>query len=397
MEATQLALPLEIPPQKLDQYFDARQYIPKAWRGKIQHLDCDNRNISVETLSNPELGKVPATTFRKHGPITSVNPLAKKLGIKTAMRIEDAKAIAKEKGKKLILVEDHLQKYAKISAHFEEICRSQNPNVFPYGRDETFDEIFIDWSEYSPLEALKGARETVEKARKELGLRITSCLGPSPFLVKIGTNQAKPNGFLYLPFGLPGEETIKFFWPLPVEEIHGVGEKRGWRLRRAGFETIGDLSRAPLANLTGPFKIVAGTELYYLSRGIDIIPFPWIVTEPQKTISHSLGPYEFDPKRTYFLDFEEVKLGFRLLAIKIAQEMEEEVYTGTTVEIALRIKKTQEWTSKQKKVKPPFHDKQVIINLAEKLLPSLFTQETIDHISLRIINLQKDRSQLRLF
>jgi len=30
MEATQLALPLEIPPQKLDQYFDARQYIPKA-------------------------------------------------------------------------------------------------------------------------------------------------------------------------------------------------------------------------------------------------------------------------------------------------------------------------------------------------------------------------------
>jgi len=77
--------------------------------------------------------------------------------------------------------------------------------------------------------------------------------------------------------------------------------------------------------------------------------------------------------------------------------MEEEAYTGTTVEIALRIKKTQEWTSKQKKVKPPFHDKQVIINLAEKLLPSLFTQETIDHISLRIINLQKDRSQLRLF
>jgi len=344
----------------------------------------------VEALYDPWLNRVPAVTYRKNGPITSVNPLAKKKGIKTTMRISEALEIEPN----LVRVEEHHQRYAEASERFYNFFRNRPGKVEGYSPDE----LFRDLSELSPVEATKEAQESLEEGREELHLRMTGCLAPNRILAKRGTNMAKPNGFLQIPLEQPLEESAKIFYHLPVEEFHGVGLKSGQRLRKDGFETIGDLGRAPLANLIGPFKIANGIKLYYLSRGIDILPFPWVI-ESRESIGHSLGPYDLDPekKRHYFLDWEEIKFGFRLLAIKIAQEIENENSDGKTVSISLRFKETQKRRSKQKSVRPYFHDAEVMISVIEgELLPKLFTQKVIDMISLRITGLQKDRSQLRL-
>lgn len=372
------------------------EYTPRVWQGKIQHIDIDSFHIAVEELYDPWLKKVLAATYRPHGPITSANALAKKLGIDSAMRIEVAKEIAKKKGKELILVREHYKRYAQFSDLFYSFVKTRNDKVEGYSPDE----LFVDWSEFSPSEALRRAKETLEDAREKLHLRISSCLAPNPFLAKMGTDLTKPNGFLYIPVNRPVEESVKIFYHLPVEKFHGIGERNGQKLRKAGFEIIGDLGKSPLANLTGPFGLSAGTKLYYLSKGIDIIPFPWSLQGPQKSISRSLGAYELDPegKRNYFLDFEEIKVGFRFLAFKVATIMEEEKYDGKTVGAGVRSKESQQWIGKQKSVSPHFHDKEVIAGVVEReLLPQLFTQEIIDRIGLRVTNLQKDRSQLRLF
>ena len=58
-------------------------------------------------------------------------------------------------------------------------------------------------------------------------------------MAKIATNEAKPNGYLQVPFGKERE----FLAPLPVNKIPGVGDHTHEVLKAMGIYTIGDIYR----------------------------------------------------------------------------------------------------------------------------------------------------------
>jgi len=83
-------------------------------------------------------------------------------------------------------------------------------------------------------------------------------------VAKMATNQAKPNGQLYVPHGMEKA----FLAPLNINKIPGLGESTSARLYQYGIEKIGDLQRSNLKfleTILGKY----GRFLWDKANGID--------------------------------------------------------------------------------------------------------------------------------
>ena len=96
----------------------------------------------------------------------------------------------------------------------------------------------------------------------ETGLPISFGLSSNKMMAKIATNQAKPNGYLQVPFG---KET-EFLAPLAVGEIPGVGKQAQEVLAYLGINTIGQINNAKIEFLEEKLGN-RGTELKLKSEG----------------------------------------------------------------------------------------------------------------------------------
>jgi len=71
------------------------------------------------------------------------------------------------------------------------------------------------------------------------------------------------------------EEVKDLLEDLPVEKLHGLGEKTRIRLERMGITTAGALGRVPVESLKRRFGIL-GNILHEMGNGIDrspVIPY----------------------------------------------------------------------------------------------------------------------------
>jgi DNA polymerase-4 len=84
-------------------------------------------------------------------------------------------------------------------------------------------------------------------------------------VAKIASGAAKPAGLLLVPVAA----TTDFLHPLPVGALWGVGEKTADVLRRHGWETVGDVARASIADLERALGRSAGPRLHALALGAD--------------------------------------------------------------------------------------------------------------------------------
>ena len=82
-------------------------------------------------------------------------------------------------------------------------------------------------------------------------------------IAKIATDEAKPNGYLFVQPGMEKE----FLAPLRVNKFSGVGESLHAKLNQMGIYTIEQLSNTPIALLE---KVLgkAGPDLWKKSQGI---------------------------------------------------------------------------------------------------------------------------------
>ena len=97
----------------------------------------------------------------------------------------------------------------------------------------------------------------------ETKLPISFGLSANKMMAKIATNEAKPNGYLQIPFGKESE----FLAPLAVNKIPGVGDHTHEVLKSMGIYTIADISsksKEELENRLGKW----GIDLWQKSFGI---------------------------------------------------------------------------------------------------------------------------------
>ena len=247
----------------------------------IFHCDCNSFYASVELLRHPELRDkcvaVCGDPEGRHGIVLAKNEPAKRMGVKTAEVIWQAK----RKCPDLVLLPPHREYYRKYSKIINEIYRKYTDRVEPFGIDESWLDVTGTWQLFaeSPAALADQLRAEVKAAT---GLTISVGVSFNKVFAKLGSDYKKPDATTLI----TRENFHKIVWPLPAGDLLYVGASAQKRLAGMGISTIGELAAArpeALAEALGKL----GLELSRYARGEDEAPVRrWGEKEPIKSVGN---------------------------------------------------------------------------------------------------------------
>ncbi len=230
---------------------DAKRY--------IVHIDLDSFFVSVERKFNPELNGKPVIVggSAERGVVASCSYEARKFGIHSGMSSREAAKLCPQ----AIFVHGNHALYSQESKKVTQIIH----DMMPLYQKSSVDEFYIDLSGterfYDPYQLATALRQ---KIIHDTGLPISFGMASGKTIAKMATNQAKPNGQLYIPHG--SEQS--FLAPLAISAIPGLGASTAQKLYQYGIEKIGDLQKVELRFLETTFGKM-GKWIWERARGID--------------------------------------------------------------------------------------------------------------------------------
>jgi DNA polymerase-4 len=334
----------------------------------ILHVDMDAFYASVEERDDPKLkGKPVVVGVGKRGVVSAANYEARKFGIRSAMPIYKAKALAPH----AIFIAPNMARYAEVSEQVMDIFEDVTPYVEPI----SLDEAFLDVTGAKRL--LGSGREIADQIRKrvekDLGITCSVGIAHNKFIAKIASGHCKPNGVLEV----DPEKMLEFLHPLAANEIWGVGPKTNELLEKMGLFTIADIANTPRSTLIRVLGQANGSSLYELAWGRD---YRDVITEHiEKSISAS---------QTFDVDLyqpEEILKEFLRLTEKSADRMRERGLAASTISIKVRFADFKT-ISRSKTLDLPTTGTQEIFEVAK----SLYLALRLDRVLVRLVGVSLD-------
>lgn len=192
----------------------------------------------------------------KYGCVIAPSIEAKKFGVKTGMRLNDAVKLCPD----LIPLETHPPRYREFHIGIMKILRSYCEEVYP----KSIDEAIVDLSTYRHVykDPLKLAREIKQRIRKEVGdyLQCSIGIAPNAFLAKLATDLQKPDGLVTI---FP-ENIDEVLSNLQLTDLPGIAGGLSAQLIKAGIKTPLELRYASADKLRAALKSVVG--IYWHQR-----------------------------------------------------------------------------------------------------------------------------------
>ena len=251
-------------------------------RRSILHCDMNNFYASVECMLDPSLKEFPIAVCgsqeERHGIVLAKNYKAKAFNVQTGDVIWEAK----KKCPTLVVVPPHYEEYIKYSKLAREIYSRYTDQVEPYGMDEC-------WLDISGTEQIFGSPEEVaneikETVKFELGLTISVGVSYNKIFAKLGSDMKKPDAVTVI----ENESFKDIVWPLPAEDLLGVGRATKIKLNDYGIKTIGDLANFDV-NILQYRLGKNGVSLWKFANGNDTSPVAKIgYKEPVKSVGHGI-------------------------------------------------------------------------------------------------------------
>ena len=245
-------------------------------RPKIIHLDINSCFATIEQQANPNLRDKPVAVCAyttSSGCILAASVTAKKLGIKTGMRVKDAKLIYP----RLIALLPDPPKYRFVHKKIKRILGEFSNNVIPKSIDEFVFEVNLK----DPIIA---SIEIKNRIKREIGEYITVSIGISTnrYLAKIASNLQKPDGLSEI-----NKYNFKeIFTKLKLTDLTGVKSGNSRRLNLYGIRTLNDFYEAPIWKLKLAFGGIVGLYWHTRLHGFEIDDFVSI----RKTYGNSFAP-----------------------------------------------------------------------------------------------------------
>jgi DNA polymerase-4 len=243
----------------------------------LLHIDMDAFFVSVELLARPELRKeavIVGGQRDQRGVVTSASYEARKFGVHSAMALRTAAKLCPH----AIFLDSHHELYGPWSDRVATILGKYSPIV----EMASIDEAYLDLAGTERLlgPPLAAAHKLLREITATTSLPCSGGLGATRLVAKIASEQAKPQGLVWIPAG----SEPAFLAPLAVRRVPGIGKVTDAALRALGIETIAQLQAVPLEWLESTFG-QWGTALFRKARGIDSYEF-FVDAEP-KSISHN--------------------------------------------------------------------------------------------------------------
>jgi DNA polymerase-4 len=216
---------------------------------------------SIEQRDHPELRGRPVIVggTSDRGVVCAASYEARPFGVHSAMPTALARRLCPD----AVFLRGSMSKYSAESKRIFAIFARYTPVVEGLSLDEAFLDLTGSERLLGPPRAV-GERLRTE-VRRETGLAVSVGIAPVKMVAKIASDQAKPDGL----FEVPAGGVRAFLDPLPVARLWGVGPVAEARLRRAGFETVGDLARSQAARVERALG-AWGLEVARLARGEDL-------------------------------------------------------------------------------------------------------------------------------
>lgn len=274
---------------------------------RVIYLDFDSFFASAEQQRKPELRGRPVGVcpfVSEGGCIVAASREAKRLGIRTGMRVFEARRLAPE----LILVRDTPAYYRAIHARTLKILTDTPCRVVVRG----IDEMALVLPSY--MRTLQGGSALVEQLKKsflaQLGEVLTASMGfaATSWQAKMAASAHKPNGFVSLGFG----DYEDFYAGLKLTDLTGIRYRMARRLYALGIQNPLELYRASEPFLRGALG-VNGTKWFLRLRGVEVDDRP---TAIKKSIGHQTT---LMPRAA--LSFDELEAVMHKMMLKIGYRL----------------------------------------------------------------------------
>ena len=344
----------------------------------IAHFDLDAFFVSVECILDPKLKGIPLLVggHSDRGVVAACSYEARKYGIHSAMPMKTAMRLCPN----ATVVGNARGEYSKYSRWVTEIIAAKAP-LF---EKASIDEFYLDLTGmqrfFDPYQWTIDLREEITRST---GLPISFALASNKMIAKIATNEAKPNGYMHVPYGMEQE----YLAPLKVNKIPGVGDHTYQALQAMGVRTIRDLSEQSAADLEQRFGKY-GLDLWNKARGIhegEVVNY-----HEAKSISTE-NTFEENKTDMDFLMAELVRMTER-----VAYELRQDNKTAGCVAVKIRYPDF-ETTSRQVTIPYTFYDDELIAK-AKELFHKLYRKgHAIRLLGVRLSELTGEAIQTNLF
>lgn len=234
----------------------------------IFHVDVNSAFLSWESAhrlsENPDAqdlrlinAVIGGDEEQRHGIVLAKSPSAKRYGIQTGEPL----AQARRKCPDLVIAPPNHALYAEYSKRFIKILEEVAPTI----EQCSIDEAFCDMTGTTKLygDPVVFAHQLKDHIYSELGFTVNVGISSNKLLAKMASDFKKPN----LVHTLFPEEIPTKLWPLPLEDLFGIGKSSAKRLHSLGFKTIGDLAHANKQYLISNFKS-QGEYIWNSANGI---------------------------------------------------------------------------------------------------------------------------------
>ncbi|WP_342644900.1 DNA polymerase IV [Mucilaginibacter sp. CSA2-8R] len=232
----------------------------------IVHFDLDTFFVSVEALKDSSIKGKPVAVGGEgdRAVVASCSYEARQFGVHSGMAMKIAKRLCPQ----LIVRRGDYDSYSEKSAEVTAIIKDQIPVV----EKASIDEHYLDLTGFDKyFGSYKYTLELCERITKETWLPISFGLSVNKLVSKVATTVSKPLGRKQVELGTER----RFFSPLPVKKIPGVGKETGMQLALMGVKFIQDVHRLSPNLLEATFGR-NGLALWDRANAIDdspVIPY----------------------------------------------------------------------------------------------------------------------------
>jgi len=249
----------------------------------IVHLDVDAFFASIEQRDDPKLKGIPVAVGT--GVVASCSYEAKRDGIKTGMRLSEARQLCKS----LRVVPGDHRRYEIAGRQILGICKEHSSAV----EMASLDDLYMQLAQTGPAERQQIATALREQIFQEVGLKVSMGMGNNKMIANVATHHAKElrissqrktssrwipgtsilaetKHFSPVVAVLPGYEK-NYISPWPVEILPTVGSVGKEKFMRLNVTRVAEVAALPLEVLCAMFQ-KRGPILRNYSLGNDSRP-----------------------------------------------------------------------------------------------------------------------------
>jgi DNA polymerase IV len=344
-----------------------REYSLAMVNRAILHVDMDAFYASVEQRDQPELRDRPVLVggLGGRGVVAAASYEARRFGVRSAMPVREAIRLCPD----AVCIEPRTGHYRKVSRQIFAIFEQFTPLVEGLSLDEAF--LDISDSRAKLLDASKIAVAVKQQIRSQTGLTASVGVAPNKLVAKIASDLEKPDGLVVV-----GEGDVQALLdPLPVRKLFGLGAKTSARVEAIGIRTLGQLRRAPAAQLRPIFGRYA-ERIRQRAAGQD----------DRDVITHT-DEKQISAEETFDVDITDQTALHRIL-LRLADRVcgrlrQRELLAGC---VTVKIRRSDFTTvTRQRRIEPPSHETRLITDLARLLLRDWLASQP--RVALRLLGI----------